>query len=115
MVTNLLSSNDTLYRNHYNVIFKELWKTGIDAKSRIKDIKEGRYINVELIPNPIESLKFVSELNKSAKEEILILLSSEMGFLRTEKNGGFKYLNEIASNGIKVKVLTPLNSPPRIK
>ncbi|MDQ6723940.1 MAG: ATP-binding protein [Thermoproteota archaeon] len=107
MVTNLLSSNDTLYRNHYDVIFKELWKTGIDAKSRIKDIKEGRYINVELIPNPIESLKFVSELNKSAKEEILILLSSEMGFLRTEKNGGFRYLNKIASNGIKVKVLTP--------
>ena len=46
MVTNLLSSNDVLYRDHYNTIFKELWKTGIDAKSRIKDIEEGRYINV---------------------------------------------------------------------
>jgi two-component system, OmpR family, sensor histidine kinase VicK len=107
MVTNLLSSNDPLYRDHYNTIFKELWKTSIDAKSRIKDIEEGRYINVDLIPNPKESIKFVSELNKSAKKEILILLSSKNGFLRTEKNGGFNLLNELASNGIKVKVLTP--------
>ncbi len=81
MVTNLLSSNDTLYLNHYGAIFKELWKTGIDAKSRIRDIEEGHYINVEIMPNPKESIRFVAELNKSAKEEILILLSSEMGFL----------------------------------
>jgi signal transduction histidine kinase len=107
MVTNLLSSNDSLYRDHYNTIFKELWKTGIDAKSRIKDIEEGRYINVDIMLNPKESLKFVSELNKSAKKEILILLSSENGFLRTERNGGFNLLNELAAKGIKVKVLIP--------
>jgi two-component system, OmpR family, sensor histidine kinase VicK len=107
MVTNLVSSNDTLYLDHYDTIFKELWKTGIDAKSRIKDIEEGRYINIDLIPNPKESIKFVSELNKSAKKEILILLSSKNGFLRSEKNGQFDLLNQLASNGIKVKVLTP--------
>ena len=107
MVTNLLSSNDTLYLNHYGAIFKELWKTGIDAKSRIRDIEEGHYINVEIMPNPKESIRFVAELNKSAKEEILILLSSENGFLRTEKSGGLNLLNELASKGTKVKVLTP--------
>ncbi len=107
MVTNLVSSNDTLYLDHYDTIFKELWKTGIDAKSRIEDIEEGRYINIDLIPNPKESIKFVSELNKSAKKEILILLSSKNGFLRSEKNGQFDLLNQLASNGIKVKVLTP--------
>ena len=68
MVTNLLSSNDPLYRDHYNTIFKELWKTGIDAKSRIKDIEEGRYISVDIMPNPKETMRFVSELNKSAKK-----------------------------------------------
>jgi signal transduction histidine kinase len=109
MVTNLLSSNDVLYLNHYDTIFKELWKTGIDAKSRIKDIEEGHCINVEIIPNPKESIRFVTELNKSAKEEILILLSSENGFLRTEKSGGLNLLNELAFKGTKVKVLTPLD------
>ncbi len=107
MVTNLLSSNDILYLNHYDVIFKELWKTGIDAKSRIRDIEEGNYINVDIMPNPKESIKFIAELNKSAKHEILILLSSENGFLRTEKSGGLNLLNELAFRGTKVKVLIP--------
>jgi two-component system, OmpR family, sensor histidine kinase VicK len=107
MVTNLLSSNDVLYLNHYDAIFNELWKTGIDAKSRIKDIEEGHFINVDILPNPKETIRFVSELNKSAKEEILILLSSENGFLRTEKSGGLKLLNELAFKGTKVKVLIP--------
>ena len=107
MVTNLLSSNDPLYRDHYSTIFKELWKTGIDAKSRIKDIEEGRYISVDIMPNPKETMRFVSELNKSAKKEILVLLSSENGFIRTERNGGFSLLNKLASKGIIVKVLIP--------
>ncbi len=88
-VSSLLTSNDSLYLNHYSDIFKELWKTGIDAKDRIKDIEEGRYINVKIILNPKKSIKFVSELNKSAKKEILVILSSEYGFLRTEKNRRF--------------------------
>ncbi len=106
-VSNLLTSNDPLYLNHYSEIFKELWKTGIDAKDRIKDIEEGRYINVKVILNPKKSIKFVSELNRSAKKEILIILSSEYGFLRTEKTGGFNLLNQIAHIGVRVKVLIP--------
>ncbi len=35
MVTNLLNSNDILYLGHYDAIFRELWKSGIDAKDRI--------------------------------------------------------------------------------
>jgi two-component system, OmpR family, sensor histidine kinase VicK len=109
MVTNLLSSNDVLYLNHYDTIFKELWKTGIDAKSRIKDIEEGHYINVEVIPNPRESTRFVAELSKSAKEEILILLSSAMGFIRLERAGGYKGWNDLGQKGTRVKILIPLD------
>ena len=110
MVTNLLSSNDTLYLNHYGAIFKELWKTGIDAKSRIRDIEEGHYINVEIIPNPKESIRFVAELNKSAKEEILILLSSAIGFIRVERIGGYKVLDDLGQKGTKVKILIPVDT-----
>ena len=109
-VSSLLTSNDSLYLNHYSEIFKELWKTGIDAKDRIKDIEEGRYINVKIILNPKKSIKFVSELNKSSKKEILVILSSEYGFLRTEKTGGFNLLNQIAHTGVRVKVLIPSGS-----
>ncbi len=109
MVTNLLSSNDILYLNHYGVIFKELWKTGIDAKSRIRDIEEGHYINVDIIPNPKESIKFIIELSKSAKEEILILLSSAMGFFRVERIGAYKVLDYMGQKGAKVKILIPMD------
>ena len=59
MVTNVLSSNDKLYIDHYDDIFENLWKKGIDIQDRIKDIEEGYNINVETIPNSKESLKFV--------------------------------------------------------
>ena len=111
MVTSLLSSNDILYWNYYNTIFIKLWESSIDAITRIKDIKEGKYINVELIPNPKESIKFISEEIESANEEVLILLSSENGFLRTEKIGGFNLLNKLAAeNGIKIRVLNSIKS-----
>ena len=38
MVGSLLTSNDPIYINHYNSIFEELWKDGIDAAQRIGDI-----------------------------------------------------------------------------
>ncbi|MGN6559652.1 MAG: histidine kinase dimerization/phospho-acceptor domain-containing protein, partial [Candidatus Nitrosocosmicus sp.] len=108
MVTSLLSSNDTLYLSYYNAIFIKLWESSIDAITRIKDIEEGKYINVELIPNPKESVKLISEVIESANEEVLILLSSENGFLRTEKIGGFNLLNKLAANGIKIRVLNSI-------
>ncbi len=107
MVTNLLISNDNLYLNHYSSIFEELWLTGIDAKDRIKEIEQGNFINIDIIPNPSESLKLVFQIAQSASKEILLLLSSSRGFLRTERSGGFGLLNQVALNGIKVKVIIP--------
>jgi signal transduction histidine kinase len=107
MVKNLLNSNDRLYLEHYNTIFNELWKSGIEAKDRIKDIEEGNFINVEVIPNPNESIKTLFQLTQSAANEILILLSSSKGLLRTERAGCFNLLNKLASNGIKVRILYP--------
>ena len=36
-----LISNEPLYVNHFNSVFEDLWKNGIDAEERIKDIEEG--------------------------------------------------------------------------
>jgi signal transduction histidine kinase len=105
MVKSLLSSNDVLYLNHYHAVFEELWKKGIDARIRIKDIEEGRCVNIEIIPNADESLKLYYKLSELAKYEVLILLPSVDGFFHTDKSDGFKFLNEIALKGIKVNVL----------
>ncbi len=105
MVTSLLSSNDALYLSHYQAVFEELWKKGIDARDRIKDIDEGRDINIEIIPNADESLKLYYKLSESVKCEILILLPSANGFFHTDKSGGITFLNEISSKGVRVHVL----------
>ena len=46
-----LISNDPLYTIHFNSIFDELWKNGIDAEDRIRDIEVGaEWADVEVIP-----------------------------------------------------------------
>ncbi len=108
MVTNIFSSNDILYLDHYDTVFENLWKKGIDINDRIKTIEEGHYINVELIPNPKESLKFSRGLLNNAKIEVLVILSSATAIFRVENNIGFEIFDDLAFNGIKVKILIPL-------
>ncbi|HEX5519098.1 MAG TPA: hypothetical protein VFX18_01530, partial [Candidatus Nitrosocosmicus sp.] len=67
----VLCSNDRLYLDHYDTVFETLWKKGIDVQHRIKDIEEGYNVNIETIPNPIESLKFYKEILQTVKNEIL--------------------------------------------
>jgi signal transduction histidine kinase len=105
MVTSLFSSNDALYLSHYQAVFEELWIKGIDARDRIRDIEEGRSVNIEIITNANESLKLFNKISELVRYEVLILLPSVNGFFHTDKSGGFKFLNEIALKGVKVNVL----------
>jgi hypothetical protein len=47
-LSSILISTDLVYRNHFKSIFEELWKNGIDATDRIKDIEQGRETDDEL-------------------------------------------------------------------
>ena len=103
----VLISNDKSYLNHYDDLFENLWKKGVDIHTRIKDIEEGYNFNIEPIPSPIESLKFYNEILQTVKNELLILLASSSAFFRIEKNIGYKILEELANHKIKVKILFP--------
>ena len=108
LITNVLSSNDKLYLDHYDTIFETLWKKGIDIDERINDIEEGHYVDVDLIPNPKESLRIFQELYTSIKSEVLLLLSSTNAFFRIENNNDFYACEKLTRRGITVKVLIPL-------
>jgi two-component system, OmpR family, sensor histidine kinase VicK len=41
MSSSFLLSNEPLYVNHFNSLFEEVWRNGIDAAVRIRDIEEG--------------------------------------------------------------------------
>jgi signal transduction histidine kinase len=109
MIKSMLTSNDPLYLEHYKNIFEKMWMMGIDAEERIQDVISGNYVNIQVIPDTIESLKLTSKLFSSIQREILIILSSNNGLLRTEASGGFRVLNELASKGIDVRILTSMD------
>ena len=108
-VQSLLISSEPAYVNHFNSIFEELWKNGVDAKSRIRDIEEGVDTEgIEIIQNPYEIQKLGFELVKFAQKEIRIIFSTANAFHRQEYAGTIQLLNEaIAQRGIKVRILTP--------
>jgi hypothetical protein len=77
-----------------------MWRTGIDANQRIKDIEGGYVLNIETISNSIESLKFSKELLQKVKNEILIMLASSSTFFRFENSIGFNALEDLAHQNI---------------
>lgn len=110
VVQSLLISNEPTYIEHFHSIFEELWKNGIDATDRIKDIEEGiDFHDIEIIQNPVEIQMRGFELVKSAINEILIIFSTANAFHRQDRAGAMELLNEAATRGVRVKILTPID------
>jgi signal transduction histidine kinase len=109
MIQTFLSSNEPLYINHFNSLFEEIWKNGIDAKVKIKAIEEGVDLEeIEIIQDTVETQKLAFSLIQTAKEEILVMYSTANAFYRQEKAGGVQLLNEAAmERGVKIRILTP--------
>ena len=109
MSQSFLISNEPLYINHFNSLFDEIWKNGIDAKWRIKAIEEGvDSEGIEIIQDPVEIQKLGFSLIQTAIEEILVMYSTANAFHRQERAGGIQLLKEAATKrGVKVRILTP--------
>jgi signal transduction histidine kinase len=109
MAQSLLVSNEPAYIDHFAFIFEELWKNGIDASDRIRDIEEGiDQANIEIISNPKEGIKRAWSIIKSAKEEVLIMFSSANAARRQKEMGGLQLLKEASEeHNAKVRVLIP--------
>jgi two-component system sensor histidine kinase VicK len=109
MSQSFLISNEPLYINHFNSLFDEIWKNGIDAKGRIKAIEEGvDSEGIEIIQDPVEIQKLGFSLVQTAIEEILVMYSTANAFHRQEYAGRIQLLKEAATErGVKVRILTP--------
>jgi two-component system, OmpR family, sensor histidine kinase VicK len=104
-----LISTEPFYIEHFNFLFDEIWKNGIDAKVRIKAIEEGvESEEIEIIHDPIAAQKLLFDLIQTAKEEILVMCSTANAFHRQERAGTIHLLRQKAINqGVKVRILTP--------
>jgi two-component system, OmpR family, sensor histidine kinase VicK len=104
-----LISTEPFYIEHFNSLFDEIWKNGIDAKVRIKAIEEGvDSEGIEIIQDPVEIQKLAFSLVQTATEEILVMFSTANAFHRQEHAGGIQLLKKAATErGVKVRIMTP--------
>ena len=105
MAKSLLISNEPPYIKHFSSIFEELWKNGIDAAARIREIEEGiESTSVEITQNPKEAINIARPV-KSAKEEVLRIFSYTNAFHRQVRIGVIDLFNEVAKQGVKVRII----------
>ncbi|MFL6396290.1 MAG: ATP-binding protein [Nitrososphaeraceae archaeon] len=108
-IQSLLISNEPLYVNHFNSLFEELWKNGIDATERIKDIEAGVDLaDIEVIPSSARAQERYLDVVRSAKEEILWIFPTVNAFIRQDKIGAIPLAKEAAKEkNIRVRILMP--------
>jgi two-component system, OmpR family, sensor histidine kinase VicK len=107
-IQSLLISNEPLYVKHFTRLFEEIWRNGIDARYRIKQVEERVESDIEVIQNPERTEELYWDIVKSAEKEILLILPTANAVIRQEKMGIIKSLAEATkSRNIQVRILMP--------
>ena len=111
MSQSFLISNEPLYVNHFNSLFEEIWKNGIDAAERIKDIEIGVDLSdIEVIPSSAKAQDLYLDIVKAASKEILWIFPTTNAFLRQDKMGAIPLAIQAArEKNTKVRILVPAN------
>jgi two-component system sensor histidine kinase VicK len=109
MIQNLLTSNEASYIKHFTSMFEQLWKEGVDARYRIKDIEEKVGIaEIEIIRNPIDSITRGWDMVRSARKEINVLFSSSNALKRQIAMGALPLLrNASEKQKVRIRMLLP--------
>jgi len=107
-----LISNEPLYVNHFNMLFEELWKNGVDAQQRLKDIELGVDLaDIEVIPNPKRAQEIYSNIVRSATKVILWIFPTTNAFIRQDKIGAIQLAKQAANKrNVKVRILVPTSN-----
>lgn len=108
VVQSLLISNEPQYLKHFSMFFQELWKGGIDAREKIREIEEGVESSlIEIIKNPKDAVSLSLVLIKSAKSEILRIYPSINQFRRQVGLGVLHLFESVLERGISIRILVP--------
>jgi signal transduction histidine kinase len=111
MIQSALISNDPLYVNHFNSVFEDLWKNGVDAADKITAIEQGLEPEfLEVITDRQKASQILVDLAKSVKKEALFLLPNDRAMLRVDRLGIIDYLIQASRDGAEVKIICPLSS-----
>ena len=106
-----LISTEPLYINHFNSLFEQIWKSGVDPLDKIQAIERGVEPEfLEVITDHQIASQIFADLAKSIKKEALFLLPNDKAMLRVERLGVIDYLIRASLDGAKVKIICPLSS-----
>jgi two-component system, OmpR family, sensor histidine kinase VicK len=110
MSQSFLISSEPLYVSHFNSLFDELWKKGINAEERIKNIKEGVTLaELDVIESPTESVNRAINISNSTKKELSVLYSTANSFHRQVQAGLEVRLREYIKREVRVRFLIPFH------
>lgn len=106
----ILTSNEPLYVQYYNSLFEELWRDGIDALDRIKQIEEDIEPEfVEVITDGIKGANLMVDFAVSVRKEAQVILPQPKTMERAEKLGIWDYLIHAANSyGAEIQVISPI-------
>jgi len=112
MFENVLYSTEPLYIKHFQSIFEELWRNGIEALQRIDQIEKGiSSETTKVIENPSRSKELLLRLLQNAQEEIMIVFPSFKTVRRQFGFGVSDLLKQKNQENLRIRILSPMSEP----
>ncbi len=104
-----LISTEPFYIEHFNSLFDQIWKNGVDAKVRIADIEEGTDLaDIEVIPSAARTRELYLDSLKKAQKDIIIVFPTTNAFLRQHNIGVVQLAKEAADQrNVRIRILMP--------
>ena len=111
LLQQVIYSNVRALLDQQQYVFETLWNKATPADQKIRGIEEGIDLGrTDIIQTPRIILNLFTNMIKSAKFEILLLLPTINAFLRENRIGVIELLKKTATeNNVNVKIITPSN------
>jgi predicted transcriptional regulator len=98
--------NDKMFISVLKAFFNQMWQIGVDANLRVDELKTGIPIGeTTIIKDPNEAWKKVEQSLDQAKEDVILIASSQSINNIIEKDPFAKY----HKNGVKFRLMAPLD------
>jgi len=110
-IPQLIHSNAKEVVEQQQYVFDSFWNRAIPSEQKIRELDYGIMPEItEVIQNPEEAERREWDLLRKAKKEVQIIYSTDNAFYIQERTGTIDFLNQLAEEGISVKVLTPTDN-----
>ena len=110
LLRQVIYSNVRAILDQQQYVFETLWSKAIPAEQKIRGIEEGLDLgSTDIIQSPRMILDLFTNMIKSAKTEILLMLPTINAFLREDRIGVIELLKKSATeNNVNVRIITPI-------